>query len=95
MMTTLTGPENAPTGDPDLDELLSEARRLTGLNWQCNVVTKKYNRLFRKPLVKKEYWLIVYDGGVLPWRMIVCTYGDLGRTQCFLIGLITGAMMNA
>ena len=96
MMTTLTRPENTPTGDEELDELLSEARRITGMNWQCNVVSSTVPRLFRKPLVKTNYWLVVYtDSSILPWRMIEGTYGDLDMTRCYLCGLILGASLNA
>lgn len=31
--TVFKGKENAPTGDDELDELLAEARNLSGKNW--------------------------------------------------------------
>jgi len=91
MNTLLMKDENSPTGDDVLDELLKEARRVTKLNWQCNVVTHRRKRFILPDYNINEYWLVFNDNGHPPWRMVDFVNGDINHVKCFLTGVIMGA----
>lgn len=80
---------NQPTGDNELDELLSMARELTGSNYQiiqhdCWVKTG----LVRWGWVKR-FQLYVEVRGVFPWQVMACA-SDKPTITAYLYGVVNG-----
>jgi hypothetical protein len=61
--TYLSGDEwTKPTTDKELNEVLAEARLVTGLDWRIWEDVRTYKRWFRKPITKKYYELVLGVG---------------------------------
>lgn len=94
--TVFNKPENATTGDEELDVLLTRARELSGRNWQCDVTTGWKRTWYGKIVIGDNYYtLLVFVDGVLPWQEIICGSGDLDKTKAFLYGYINGLTHKA
>lgn len=82
---------NQPTGDDELDELLDEARRLSGRNYQ--VVTRRaverhgFLGLRSRNVTRTSLYLEV--GGVGPWQWLSSTQ-TVETVRAYLLGLING-----
>jgi len=62
-----------PTGDSELDEMLQEARRITGVDWQVKRIVRHSRRRWR-PWRKQEtahYQLLSPAPGFPPWQVII------------------------
>lgn len=91
MTTGYNGKLDAPTGDAELDSLLSEIRQRTGRSWQCEVRTVQPKEiLWRSKKPVKIYELLLYVGGVMPYQLIMCGSGDISTTKAYLIGYLSG-----
>lgn len=89
--TGYCGALDAPTGDKELDALLSEIRQKTGRSWQCEVRTVQPKELlWRSKKSVKIYELLLYVGGVMPYQLIMCGSGDISTTKAYLIGYLSG-----
>lgn len=91
MITTVfSGVYNAPTGDAELDSLLSELRERTKLNWQCEHQLHEVKKWFRPPKVTHNCVLLLEVGGCLPYQLIMCASGDISKTKAYVIGYLSG-----
>lgn len=91
MTTCYEGVLDAPTGDSELDSLLSEIRKKTGRSWQCEVRTVQPKEVFwkiKKP--EKFYSLLLYVGGIMPYQLIMCGSGSITTINAYLIGYLSG-----
>lgn len=92
-MTTFLhdGELDQPTGDAQLDELLAEARALTGRNYQ--IVRRKavehYGFLGLRRRTAERMQLYVEVCGVGPWQVLVSAH-DAPTISAYLYGLING-----
>jgi hypothetical protein len=81
-----------PTGDEELDELLADACRLTGRNYQILIHTtiERYGFLGLKK--RRVNWPQLYleVGGMAPWQVMQCA-GAYPTVKAYLYGLVNGA----
>lgn len=93
MLTTFLhdGELNRPTGSIVLDELLADARKLTGMNYQI-VSRQAFKRYGLFGMRTRRVWrvgLYVEVGGMAPWQVITCAQTS-ETVQAYLYGLING-----
>ena len=82
---------NQPTGDDEIDELLSEARKLTSQDLQIVVTHNEDRRLFSKNRVWDTWQLYSYCGGMLPWQVMMCAF-NRETVFAYLCGMVNGSM---
>ena len=93
MLTTFLhdGELNRPTGSIVLDELLADARKLTGMNYQI-VSRQAFKRYGLFGMRTRRVWrvgLYVEVGGMAPWQVMQCAQTS-ETVQAYLYGLIHG-----
>lgn len=85
--TFFTGPQNQPTGDSEIDELMSDIRAVTGRNWQVEVREYSYRRFWQlKTTTVKHYDLLLEVGGFPNWQLILSASGRRERLVAYLVG---------
>lgn len=85
------GDLNQPTGSIVLDELLAEARKLTGINYQV-VSRQAFKRYGLFGMRTRRVWrvgLYVEVGGMAPWQMMSCAQTS-DTVAAYLYGVING-----
>lgn len=81
---------NVPTPDEDVNEVLREARELTGKDWQVVVRNHSDKRLFSSPRLFQSWQLCVYVGGCFPYQAIMCAT-ERDTIFAYLAGVVSGA----
>ncbi|EDM46243.1 hypothetical protein MDG893_05054 [Marinobacter algicola DG893] len=85
--------KDLPTGDREVDEVLAEAREVTGKDWQVTVTRNSEARLFRSPKITERWQLYVYVGGFLPWQVLGCA-SCKRSVFAYLCGVVSGARIK-
>src|SRR5690625_1618348 len=82
-----------PTGDPELDDLLAEAKTATGRNYQIvkspGYDVKRLGIWHRVVQTRVKPRLYVEVPGVFPWQVISCAQ-DESTVFAYLYGLLNG-----
>lgn len=87
-----------PTGNPELDELLAEAKAATGRNYQI-VMHPRYERKrtgiwYRMVQTGVQPRLYLEVPGCFPWQVMRCAQ-DEATVFAYLYGLVNGANEHA
>ena len=80
---------NVPTSDDELNNILEEARRLTGRNWQVIETVRTTGALWWKEKVY-GYSVYVEVPGVFNWQQIISASGNLFVARAYFFGVIAG-----
>lgn len=82
---------NQPSGDSELDELLEEARRLSGRNYQVVKHQVRVWHLWPRPGSRcaDRFYLYVEVGGVGPWQWM-SSIQNIETVRAYLLGIING-----
>jgi hypothetical protein len=82
---------NKPSGDQEIDELLAEARKVTGENYQVvnRYSEERYGFLGHRRRKKATPGLYLEVGGVGPWQVLMCAQ-NAETVKAYLYGLLNG-----